>query len=121
MLILSVGKNVRISPNCILLANILNKIGTKWKNTRKVPGCFIQRLPAIAYGFYKTLNYLNPNFMKIYIYIYIYIFYRSQNVIRRKGNLYVHSQNTPNFGNKSSGQLGLTYGSHGLEKSGSKH
>ena len=43
---------------------------------------------------FKTLNNLNPVFMKD-------IFHYSPNVTHKKHNLYIHTQNTTKFGNKS--------------------
>ena len=44
--------------------------------------------------FSKTLNNLNPVFMKV-------IFHYSPNVTDKKHNLYIHNQNTTTFGSKS--------------------
>ena len=48
----------------------------------------------MVYEIAKTLNNLNPVFMKG-------IFHQSPNVTPKKHNLYIHAQNTINFGNKS--------------------
>ena len=54
----------------------------------------IKRLCMMVYEIFKTLNNLNPVFMKD-------IFHYSPNVTRKKHNLYIHTQNTTKFGNKS--------------------
>ena len=48
----------------------------------------------MVYEIFKTLNNLNPVFMKD-------IFHYSPNVTHEKHNLYIHTQNTTKFGNKS--------------------
>ena len=48
----------------------------------------------MVYEIFKTLSNLNPVFMKD-------IFHYSSNVTRKKHNLYIHTQNTTKFGNKS--------------------
>ena len=48
----------------------------------------------MVYEIFKTLNNLNPVFMKD-------IFHYSPNVTCKKHNLYIHTQNTTKFGNKS--------------------
>ena len=48
----------------------------------------------MVYEIFKTLNNLNPVFMKD-------IFHYSPNVTGKKHNLYIHTQNTTKFGNKS--------------------
>ena len=53
-----------------------------------------KRLLRIIHEIFKTLNNLNPVFMK-------YIFHYSPNVTHKKRNLYIHTQNTTKFGNKS--------------------
>ena len=53
-----------------------------------------KRLRTMVYEIFKTLNNLNPVFMKD-------IFHYSPNVTRKKHNLYIHTQNTTKFGNKS--------------------
>ena len=53
-----------------------------------------KRLCTIVYEIFKTLNNLNPHFMKD-------IFHYSPNVTHKKHNLYIHTQNTTKFGNKS--------------------
>ena len=53
-----------------------------------------KRLRAIVYEIFKTLNNLNPVFMKD-------VFHYSPNVTRKKHNLHIHTQNTAKFGNKS--------------------
>ena len=53
-----------------------------------------QRLRAIAYEIFKTLNDLNLNFTTK-------IFHRFLNLTYRKDNLYVHSQSTIKFGKKT--------------------
>ena len=53
-----------------------------------------KRLCTIVYEIFKTLNNLNPVFMKN-------IFHYSRNVTGTKHNLYIHTQNTTKFGNKS--------------------
>ena len=53
-----------------------------------------KRLRMMVYEIFKTLNNLNPVFMKD-------IFHYSPNVTRKKHNLYIHTQNTTKFGNKS--------------------
>ena len=47
----------------------------------------------------KTLSHLNPNFVKEIFYLFL-------NLNHRKDNLYVHTRNTINFGDKSLGHLG---------------
>ena len=63
-----------------------------------------QRLRAITYKVFRTLNDLNPNFMKE-------IFYCSPKQAHRKGNLYVHSQNAVKVRNKSLRSLCHTWNS----------
>ena len=53
-----------------------------------------KRLRTMVYEIFKTLNNLNPVFMKD-------IFHYSPNVTHKKHNLYIHTQNTTKFGNKS--------------------
>ena len=53
---------------------------------------FLQ-LHAIGEGIFKTLDDLNPDFLKE-------IFYCPQNLTQRKCNIYVYSQNTKKNGNK---------------------
>ena len=53
-----------------------------------------KRLRMMVYEIFKTLNNLNPVFMKD-------IFHYSPNVTHKKHNLYIHTQNTTKFGNKS--------------------
>ena len=53
-----------------------------------------KRLRMMVYEIFKTLNNLNPVFMKD-------IFHYSPNVTHEKHNLYIHTQNTTKFGNKS--------------------
>ena len=53
-----------------------------------------KRIPTMVYEIFKTINNLNPVFMKD-------IFHYSPNVTRKKHNLYIHTQNTTKFGNKS--------------------
>ena len=53
-----------------------------------------KRFCTMVYEFFKTLNNLNPVFMKE-------IFHYSPNVTHKKHNLYIHTQNTRKFGNKS--------------------
>ena len=53
-----------------------------------------KRLRTMVYEIFKTLNNLNPVFMKD-------IFNYSPNVTYKKHNLYIHTQNTTKFGNKS--------------------
>ena len=53
-----------------------------------------KRLRRIVYEIFKTLNNLNPVFMKD-------VFHFSPNLTREKHNLYIHTQNTTGFGNKS--------------------
>ena len=48
----------------------------------------------MVYEIFKTLNNLNPVFMKN-------IFHYSPNVTGKKHNLYIHTQNITKFGNKS--------------------
>ena len=62
-----------------------------------------QRLRAIAYEIFKTLNDLNLNFTTK-------IFHRFLNLTYRKDNLYVHSQSTIKFGKKQN--LKVTWGTH---------
>ena len=51
-------------------------------------------LRRIVYEIFKTLNNLNPVFLKD-------IFHYSPNVTHKKHNLYIHTQDTTKFGNKS--------------------
>ena len=53
-----------------------------------------KRLRTMVYEIFKTLNNLNPVFMKD-------IFYYSPDVNHKKHNLYIHIQNKTKFGNKS--------------------
>ena len=55
-----------------------------------------KRLCTMVYEIFKTLNNLNPVFMKD-------IFHYSPNVTCKKHDLYFHTQNTTKFENKSSG------------------
>ena len=66
-----------------------------------------KRLRTMVYEIFKTLNNLNPVFMKD-------IFHYSPNVTHKKHNLYIHIQNTTKFGNKSLRALVLTYGTYNL-------
>ena len=53
-----------------------------------------KRLRRIVYEIFKTLNNLNPVFMKD-------ISHYSPNLTHKRHNLYIHTQNTTRFGNKS--------------------
>ena len=53
-----------------------------------------QKICTMVYEIFKTLNNLNLVFMKD-------IFHYSPNVTCKKQNLYIHTQNTTKFGNKS--------------------
>ena len=53
-----------------------------------------KRLRAMVYEIFKTLNNLNPVFMKDIFHHY------SPHVTHKKHNLYIHTQNTTKFGNK---------------------
>ena len=53
-----------------------------------------KRLRRTVYETLKTLNNLNPVFMKD-------VFHYSPHVTPKKHNLYIHTQNTTKFGNKS--------------------
>ena len=53
-----------------------------------------KRLRTMVYEIFKTLNNLNPVFMKD-------VFHNSPNVTHKKHDLYIHTQNTTKFGNKS--------------------
>ena len=53
-----------------------------------------KRLRTMVYEIFKTLNNLNPVFMKN-------IFDYPPNVTHKKHNLYIDTQNTTKFGNKS--------------------
>ena len=53
-----------------------------------------KRLHMMVCEIFKTLNNLNPVFMKD-------IFHYSPNVTHKKHNLYIHTQNATKFGNKS--------------------
>ena len=66
-----------------------------------------KRLRTMVYEIFKTLNNLNPVFVKD-------IFHYSPNVTHKKHNLYIHIQNTTKFGNKSLRALVQTYGTHYL-------
>ena len=59
-----------------------------------------KRLRTMVYEIFKTLNNLNPVFMKD-------IFNYSPNVTYKKHNLYIHTQNTTKFGNKSLRSFGV--------------
>ena len=58
-----------------------------------------KRLRRVVYEIFKTLNNLNPVFMKD-------IFHHSPNVTHKKHNLYIYTQNTKKFGNKSLSAFG---------------
>ena len=58
-----------------------------------------RQLHAIGDGIFKTLDDLNPNFLKE-------IFYCPQNLTHRKCNIYVYSQNTKKIGNKNLSSVG---------------
>ena len=53
-----------------------------------------KRLHTMVYEIFRALNNLNPVFLKD-------IFHYSPNVTHKKHNLYIHTQNTTKFGNKS--------------------
>ena len=53
-----------------------------------------KRIRTMVYEIFKTLNNLNPVFMKD-------IFHYSPNVTHKKHNLYIHTENTTKFGNNS--------------------
>ena len=53
-----------------------------------------KRLRMMVFEIFKTLNNLNPVFMKD-------IFHYSSNVNHKKHNRYIHTQNTTKFGNES--------------------
>ena len=53
-----------------------------------------ERLRTMVYEILKTLYNVNPVFMKD-------MFHYSANVTHKKHNLYIHTQNTKRFGNKS--------------------
>ena len=50
-----------------------------------------KRLRTMVYEYFKTINNLNPVFMKD-------IFHYSPNVTQKKQYLYIHTQNTTKFG-----------------------
>ena len=54
----------------------------------------IKRLPTLALEIFKTLNNLNPNFMKD-------IFNLSPYSTHRRHDNFVHSRNTSNYGDRS--------------------
>ena len=54
----------------------------------------IKRLRTLAIEVFKTVNNLNPDFMKD-------IFYLSPYQIHKKYDIFVHSRNTASFGDKS--------------------
>ena len=54
----------------------------------------IKRLPTLALEIFKTLSNLNPNFMK-------YIFNACPYKTQTKHDIFVHSRNTSNYGNRS--------------------
>ena len=58
-----------------------------------------KRLHTMVSEIFKTLNNLNPVFMKD-------IFYYSPNVTHKKHNVYINTQNTTKFGNKSLSAFG---------------
>ena len=66
-----------------------------------------KRLRMMVCEIFKTLKYLNPVFMKD-------IFHYSPNVTHKKHNLYIHTQNTTKFGNKSLRAFGAKSGTHCL-------
>ena len=53
-----------------------------------------KRIRTMVYEIFKTLNNLNPVFMKD-------IFHYSPNVTHKKHNLYIRTENTTKFGNNS--------------------
>ena len=55
----------------------------------------IKRLRTLAREIFKTVNNLNPDFMKS-------IFYLSPYQTHKKYDIFVHSRNTASFGDKSS-------------------
>ena len=59
-----------------------------------------KRLSTMVYEIFKTLSNLNPVFMKD-------IFHYSPNVTCKKHDLYIHTQNTTKFGNKSLRSCGV--------------
>ena len=65
-----------------------------------------KRLRTMVYEIFKTLNNLNPVFMKD-------VFHNSPNVTHKKHDLYIHTQNTTKFGNKSLRDFGAKkYGAY---------
>lgn len=67
-----------------------------------------QLLCGTDYEVLRTLNDLNPNFIKEK-------FYRSPNLTHKKGNLYVYTRNKITFGSKSLGHFKHSYGAHCLK------
>ena len=65
----------------------------------KNPTMEIRRMRTLALEVFKTLNDLNPKFMKE-------IFNFSPHCSHRKRDIFVHSRNTVNYGNKSLKSLG---------------
>ena len=63
-------------------------------NILKGPAMETKRLRTMVYEIFKTLNNLNPVFMKD-------VLHNSPNVTHKKHDLYIHTQNTTKFGNKS--------------------
>ena len=59
----------------------------------------IRRLRTLALEIFKTVNNLNPDFMK-------YIFYYSPHNTHRKYDIFLYSRNTSSFGDKSLRALG---------------
>ena len=95
-----IEKKDKIQERCLL--SVLNDNSSNFTALLQSSGSVsmeTQRLRAITYQVFRTLNDLNPNFMKE-------IFYRSPKQAHRKGNLYVHSQNAIKFENKSLRSLG---------------
>ena len=62
-----------------------------------------KRIRRTVYEILKTLSNLNPIFIKD-------IFHLSPNVTRKTHSIYIHTQNTAKFENKSLGLLVQTYG-----------
>ena len=84
----------------LLLNDYSSSYANLTKNKKKSVFIETKRLRNIVCEIFKTLDNLNPVFMKD-------IFHCSPNITHKKDNLYIHSQKTTKFGKKGLRVFGL--------------
>ena len=96
----STNKIEKIQERCLkLLYNNTTETYDDLLVKTSQPSMEIKRLRTLATEIFKTLNDINPNYMKE-------IFYLSPHETHKKYDLFVHSRNTTKYGNHSLRVLG---------------